>query len=66
VRSTGTGVTLIEWPDVVAVRGYSRGLMLVLQRGTLPIPFRCLDAGQLAVLRRLAESRKASTVEEQR
>jgi hypothetical protein len=61
VRSTGTGVTLIEWTDVVSLRSYARGLMLVLQRGTLPIPFRCLDAAQLAALRRLAESRKVST-----
>jgi hypothetical protein len=56
VRSTGTGVTLIEWADVSAVRDYSRGMMMVLKRGTLPIPFRCLEANQLAALRRLAAS----------
>jgi hypothetical protein len=59
VRSTDTGVTLIEWPDVTAMRSYSRGLMLLLKRGTLPIPYRCLDAGQLAALRKLVDSRKA-------
>jgi hypothetical protein len=59
VRSTGTGVTLIDWADVMAMREYARGPMLVLKRGTLPIPSRCLQPGQLAALRRLAEARKA-------
>ncbi len=58
VRSSGTGVTLIEWADVTAVRVYSRGVMLVLKRGTLPIPSRCLTSAQLAALRRLADMRK--------
>jgi hypothetical protein len=56
VRSSGTGVTLIEWADVIALRIYSRGMMMVLKRGTLPIPFRCLDANQVAALRKLAAS----------
>ena len=59
VRSSGTGVTLIDWSDVTAVREYSRGPMLVLKRGTVPIPSRCLKSGQLAALRRVAEARKA-------
>jgi hypothetical protein len=59
VRSTGTGVTLIDWADVMAVRDYSRGVMMVLNRGTLPIPFRCLDSSQLEALRNLAQARKA-------
>lgn len=59
VRNTGTGVTLIDWADVLTVRDYSPGLMLVLKHGTLPIPFRCLDSGQLAALRNLAQARKA-------
>ncbi len=46
VRSSGTGVTLVPWTDVSAIRRYSRGYMLVLKRGTLPIPFRCLNSGQ--------------------
>jgi hypothetical protein len=58
VRSSGTGVALIEWSDVEAVREYSRGPMLVLKRGTLPIPSRCLKPGQLAALRRIADARK--------
>jgi hypothetical protein len=59
VRSSGTGVTLIGWDDVTALREYSRGPMLVLKRGTVPIPSRCLKSGQLAALRRVAEARKA-------
>ena len=50
VRSCGTGVTLIPWRDVAGTRQYSCGTMLVLERGTLPLPARCLDAAQAAAL----------------
>jgi len=56
VRTSG-GVTLIGWEDVAAVRTYSRGFMMVLKRGTLPIPFRCLSDGQVATMRELAAAR---------
>lgn len=56
VRTSG-GVTLIGWPDVLALRSYSRGFMLVLQRGTLPIPYRCLSSRQRHQLRALVQSR---------
>lgn len=56
VRSSG-GVTFIEWDDVAAVRTYSRGFMMVLKRGTLPIPFRCLSQQQRATMRDLAAAR---------
>jgi hypothetical protein len=49
MRESG-GVTLIKWDDVRAMRRYKRGTMLVLARGTLPIPRRSLDAGQQAAL----------------
>jgi hypothetical protein len=58
VRTTGTGVTLISWDDVVTVRRYARGPMLVLKRGTLPLPARCLNAAQMAALDTLLASRK--------
>ena len=58
VRAADTGVTLIAWDDVVSVRRYSRGLMLVLKRGTLPIPARCLNAVQMAALEAVLASRK--------
>jgi len=56
VRTSG-GVTLIGWDDVAAVRTYSRGFMMVLKRGTLPIPFRCLSQQQVATMRDLAAAR---------
>ena len=46
VRTGPGGVTLVGWPDVTAIRCYSRGRMLVLKRGTLPIPARCLSREQ--------------------
>ena len=58
VRTSG-GVTLIDWEDVAAVRTYSRGFMMVLKRGTLPIPFRCLSERQVGVMRELAAARHA-------
>jgi hypothetical protein len=58
VRTSDTGVTLIEWDDVSGVRTYSRGLMMVLNRGTLPIPFRCLKGDEAEMLRALVTEHK--------
>lgn len=55
---TSDGVTLIGWADVTAVRTYSRGFMMVLKRGTLPIPFRCLNDTQQGAMRMLAQARR--------
>ncbi|MDB5745640.1 MAG: hypothetical protein JWP72_488, partial [Massilia sp.] len=57
VRTSG-GVTLIGWADVTAVRTYSRGFMMVLKRGTLPVPFRCLNDTQQGAMRMLAQARR--------
>lgn len=57
VRASG-GVTLIDWEDVSAVRTYTRGFMMVLKRGTLPIPYRCLSEAQRTVMRDLAAARQ--------
>ena len=57
VRTSG-GVTLIDWSDVTAVRTYSRGFMMVLKRGTLPIPYRCLNEAQQGAMRMLAQARR--------
>jgi hypothetical protein len=46
VRTGPGGVTLIGWVDVIAIRTYSRGRLMVLKRGTLPIPVRCLTREQ--------------------
>jgi len=61
VRTSG-GVTLIEWDDVSAVRTYSRGFMMVLNRGTLPIPFRCLSEVQVLAMRNLVAARRGLTL----
>ena len=58
VRTNGVGVTLVPWSDVSAIRRYSRGYMMVLKRGTLPIPFRCLDERQMQAMGRFAASVK--------
>lgn len=50
VRTGPGGVTLIAWADVTGMRSYPRGRMLLLKRGTLPLPARCLDAAQSASL----------------
>jgi len=61
VRTSG-GVTLIDWADVMAVRTYSRGFMMVLKRGTLPIPFRCLDEAQQRGMQLLADARRENAL----
>jgi hypothetical protein len=60
VRTGPGGVTLIGWDDVNAIRNYSRGRLLVLKRGTLPIPARCLSRAQSDRLAGLAAWVKAA------
>jgi hypothetical protein len=62
VRSGPGGVTLIGWEDVSAIRSYSRGRLLVLKRGTLPIPARCLDRQQSDSLAAYAASVRAAAI----
>ena len=50
MRTSGSGVTLVPWADVTAIRRYTRGYMMVLKRGTLPIPFRCLSQSQAGIM----------------
>jgi len=61
VRTSG-GVTLIDWADVTSVRTYSRGFMMVLKRGTLPIPFRCLNETQQRGMQLLADARRENAL----
>ena len=62
LRSSTAGVTVLGWDDVKAVRRYSRGYLLVLGQGTLPIPFRCLQAGQAAEIDGFAAAFKAAAL----
>jgi hypothetical protein len=60
IRTSGSGVTLVPWAEVSAIRSYARGYMLVLTRGTLPIPYRCLDNVQAGAMEAFAATLKAS------
>lgn len=58
LRSCSRGVTLIGWDDVIRIRRYRRGYLMVLKRGTLPIPYRCLGDAERAGMERYAEMLK--------
>ncbi len=60
VRTSSTGVTLVPWTDVTAIRRYTNGYMMVLKRGTLPVPFRCLDKAQANLMDAFAATVKLS------
>lgn len=60
IRTSGTGVTLVPWADVSAIRRYSLGYMMVLKRGTLPIPYRCLSGAQSDVMDGFAAAIRAA------
>jgi hypothetical protein len=59
LRVSDSGVTLIGWDDVRLIRRYRNGFLMVLQRGTLPIPYRCLSAADIAALRGFATTLRA-------
>jgi hypothetical protein len=63
VRTSDTGVSLIDWDDVQRIRTYSKGFMMVLKRGTLPIPFRCLNQDEIAGMRGIADARAAGELQ---
>ena len=50
IRTGPGGVTLLPWADVSAIRTYGPGFVVVLARGTLPIPRRCLSAAQAGAM----------------
>jgi len=63
VRTSDTGVSLIGWDDVSRIRTYSKGFMMVLKRGTLPIPFRCLNAAEIEGMKDIAAARAAGELQ---
>ena len=63
VRTSDTGVSLIDWDDVLRIRTYSRGFMLILKRGTLPIPFRCLKEEEVEAMRGIVDARAAGELQ---
>jgi hypothetical protein len=56
-------VSLIGWDDVARIRTYTKGFMMVLKRGTLPIPFRCLNAQEVESMRGIAGARAAGELQ---
>ena len=63
VRTSDTGVSLISWDDVARIRTYTKGFMLILKRGTLPIPFRCLSREEAEAMRGIVEARAAGELQ---
>jgi len=63
VRTSDTGVSLIDWDDVSRIRTYSKGFMMVLKRGTLPIPFRCLNGTEVEAMKVIAAARAAGELQ---
>lgn len=59
-RQSKNGAFRRGWDEVTAVRSYSRGYLVCFRRGAVPIPFRCLDSGQLARLRAIVLARPAA------
>lgn len=60
IRSCVRGVTLVGWGDVIRIRRYRRGYLMVLKRGTLPLPFRCLGQAQAAGIEHYAQALKVA------
>ncbi|QJD99233.1 YcxB family protein [Massilia forsythiae] len=59
-RSTRRGVFKRSWSEVRAVRRYPCCYLLVFARGAMPIPLRCLDAGQQERFRAYALARSGA------
>ncbi|WP_323143050.1 hypothetical protein [Massilia phyllosphaerae] len=59
-RRSKAGECRRGWDEVKGVRSYSRGYLVLFERGAVPIPFRCLDAVQLERLRGFALGRSAA------
>jgi hypothetical protein len=63
VRTSDSGVTLIDWDDVSRIRTYTNGFMMILKRGTLPIPFRCLNGKEVEAMKGIAAARAAGELQ---
>jgi hypothetical protein len=56
-RVTARGHLSKTWRDVLFVHRYSQGYLVVLTKGAIPIPYRCLDMNQSQRLRALVAGR---------
>ncbi|MFK3738055.1 YcxB family protein [Massilia sp. TN1-12] len=55
-RTSRTGTLVRAWSDVTTVRRYRRGYLLLLDKGAVPIPYRCMDKAQQEAFRKLARA----------
>lgn len=60
-RTSRTGTLVRAWADIDGVRRYRQGYLLMMGRGGMPIPYRCLDRKQQATLRRWASFKQRIT-----
>jgi len=56
-RTTRAGRLVRRWDEVKAVRRYRQGYMVIMERGALPIPLRCMTAAQQERFRALVLGR---------
>lgn len=57
-RRSDIGTLVRTWADIDGVRRYRQGYLLMMGRGGMPIPYRCLDRKQQATLRCWASIRQ--------
>jgi hypothetical protein len=62
-RRSRVGDMTIPWERIVAVTRFSQCYLVELERGALPVPYRCLDAERRETFERLVrENTKAGTL----
>jgi hypothetical protein len=57
-RVTARGSVSKRWNELMALRRYSHGYLLTFRKGSIPIPYRCLDGDQSRRLRVFAARRR--------
>ena len=57
-RSSRLGTGRVPWSDVATVHRLSRAYLVEKTQGALPLPYRCLDEKQTAVLEKLFQAKE--------
>lgn len=57
-RTSKLGVGRTPWSDVVTVHRLSQAYLVEKSKGALPLPYRCLDAGQTLALENFFQVKK--------
>lgn len=58
-RTSKQGTLRIPWHEVVAIHRFSKAYLVEKDRGAVPLPYRCLDAGQATALDEIMRSKGA-------